>query len=597
MITIYSFTYNEELMLPFFIKHYRSRFHNCRIVLYDNSSTDNTVEIAETNGCEVRHYESGNSMNDYVHMVIKNSCWKDSNTDWVLVCDLDELLDIDEKKLIAEELQCNTIINTEGWSLVNLNDNQDLESMNHGFRDSMYDKKILFNKKFISEINYDAGSHNCSPIGNVKYSNIIYKLYHYKYINPDLFVSRSLLTGKRLSPLNMKNNWGYQNLRSESELRNSFELLRKSSVKLFDCKDKMNITIYTVTFNEELIMQFFIDHYRDRFPGCHIVVYDNDSTDNTVEIAKRNGCEIRPYSSNGRTNDKLHLDTKNNCWRDAKTDWVLVCDTDELLDINENDLEKEETKGTTRIKSECWHMINMNNNYDLKNIVHGYRGNLVIDGSHVYSETVYDKDILFNKKYVDINYICTGCHHNSSRGKVIDSKPYKLWHYKYINPDLFLSKRQSNRSRLPQDHIEKNWGTDCLMPDDWQKKEFETVRTLAKKVRGLIPHFHHEIQGWFNFESIYSDIVNKLPNNSHIVEVGSWKGRSTAYLAVEIINSGKSIKLDAVDSWTGDEGDPLSFNEDPEFMAYNRNIFELFRKNLSPVFGKIDLTPIQMIKV
>jgi hypothetical protein len=32
-------------------------------------------------------------------------------------------------------------------------------------------------------------------------------------------------------------------------------------------------------------------------------------------------------------------------------------------------------------------------------------------------------------------------------------------------------------------------------------------------------------------------------------------------------------------------------------MAYNRNIFELFRKNLSPVFGKIDLTPIQMFSV
>jgi glycosyltransferase involved in cell wall biosynthesis len=246
----------------------------------------------------------------------------------------------------------------------------------------------------------------------------------------------------------------------------------------------MNITIYTITFNEELILQFFIDHYRSRFPNCNIIVYDNQSVDRTVEIAKANNCEIRPYDSGGRTNDKLHLDTKNTCWKDAKTDWVLVCDTDELLEINSEQLDQEHTKGVTRIKSECWHMINMKDNLDIAGITHGYRGTLIAkDGSHVYSETVYDKDLLFNKAYVDINYICTGCHHNSSIGKVVDSKPYKMWHYKYINPDVFLKKRQTNRTRLPEDHIKKNWGTDCLMSDDWQRGEFALVRTLAKKIR------------------------------------------------------------------------------------------------------------------
>ena len=54
----------------------------------------------------------------------------------------------------------------------------------------------------------------------------------------------------------------------------------------------MNITIYTLAYNEALIIQFIIDFYRKRFPDCHIVVYDNKSTDNTVEIAKNNNCEI-----------------------------------------------------------------------------------------------------------------------------------------------------------------------------------------------------------------------------------------------------------------------------------------------------------------
>jgi hypothetical protein len=105
-------------------------------------------------------------------------------------------------------------------------------------------------------------------------------------------------------------------------------------------------------------------------------------------------------------------------------------------------------------------------------------------------------------------------------------------------------------------------------------------------------HFYEKIQGWFDYQDLYKLIVNKLPNGSHIVEVGAWKGRSTAYLAVEIINSGKNIKLDVVDLWTGELKDPTAFNTDAEFMAYNRDILPLFKKNLASVLHI--LTPIQM---
>jgi glycosyltransferase involved in cell wall biosynthesis len=47
------------------------------------------------------------------------------------------------------------------------------------------------------------------------------------------------------------------------------------------------VTIYTITYNEELMIEFFINHYRKKFPGCEIVVFDNYSTDKTVEIAKK----------------------------------------------------------------------------------------------------------------------------------------------------------------------------------------------------------------------------------------------------------------------------------------------------------------------
>ena len=68
-------------------------------------------------------------------------------------------------------------------------------------------------------------------------------------------------------------------------------------------------------------------------------------------------------------------------------------------------------------------------------------------------------------------------------------------------------------------------------------------------------HFFTNIHGWFNFDDLYTKVVSLLPDNAHIVEIGAWKGRSTAFLAVEAINSNKNIKFDVVDNWVGGNGE------------------------------------------
>jgi len=35
--------------------------------------------------------------------------------------------------------------------------------------------------------------------------------------------------------------------------------------------DKKMITVHTMAYNEEVLIQFMIDHYRSRFPKCHAV--------------------------------------------------------------------------------------------------------------------------------------------------------------------------------------------------------------------------------------------------------------------------------------------------------------------------------------
>ena len=65
-------------------------------------------------------------------------------------------------------------------------------------------------------------------------------------------------------------------------------------------------------------------------------------------------------------------------------------------------------------------------------------------------------------------------------------------------------------------------------------------------------HFYSHIDGWSHYlEVLYQHLVPKLPATCTVVEVGCWKGRSTAFLAVSLIQNEKVFQLHAVDHWKG----------------------------------------------
>jgi len=227
MITVYTVAFNEEVFIKFMIDHYRSRFPNCHIVVHDNESTDNTVAIAMANNCEVITYSTNNQINDSKYLEIKNNCWKKAQTDWVLICDVDELLNINESDLLAEENLGVTMISSEGYNMVNMEDNYDLENIKYGARCEPYDKFYLFNKKFISDINYKPGCHECKPIGKAVKSKTKYIAYHYKCINPDFQVERYASYAGRLSEENKKNGWGNHYLQTPEQIKGAFYAARQ----------------------------------------------------------------------------------------------------------------------------------------------------------------------------------------------------------------------------------------------------------------------------------------------------------------------------------------------------------------------------------
>jgi SAM-dependent methyltransferase len=100
-----------------------------------------------------------------------------------------------------------------------------------------------------------------------------------------------------------------------------------------------------------------------------------------------------------------------------------------------------------------------------------------------------------------------------------------------------------------------------------------------------VEHFYRTIPGWFSFRALYERAVREAPDGAHFVEVGCWKGRSAAFMAVEILNSGKQIRFDCVDHWQGSQEPKHLADPDVQSGA----LFEAFLKNISPVRDRITI--------
>lgn len=103
-------------------------------------------------------------------------------------------------------------------------------------------------------------------------------------------------------------------------------------------------------------------------------------------------------------------------------------------------------------------------------------------------------------------------------------------------------------------------------------------------------HFHHNIQGWFNCEPLYRSMVEEAKNGAVFVEVGVWKGKSAAFMGVEIINSKKKINFYAVDHFQGS----LEHADDP--LVQSNELKAECYKNLEPVSKVIQMLPIPSLE-
>lgn len=244
-IDLHILCYNEADIIRLVLRHYKKFCRN--LYVYDNYSTDGSREIAESEGAIVSLF-GDKWFDDENNRQQKNKCWIGSDADFVICCDMDEVLyadyadterqgpeftltDLETRLEIGLNESGYTIWKTKGMQVMSDNmPKHDLLEVTTGFPFSNYSKNIIFNPKEITAINYNHGSHRCEPEGNVVWSEESLYVLHYKHIGGvQRTIDRYREYQPRMSKNNRKNGWGVHYNRTEQSIREEWnERMAKS---------------------------------------------------------------------------------------------------------------------------------------------------------------------------------------------------------------------------------------------------------------------------------------------------------------------------------------------------------------------------------
>ena len=211
ILDVYTFCYNEEIRLKYFLELYAPISR--KITIFDNGSTDKSKEIAQQYENVIWDgitYNVGEQHN-LIKQKITNNCWELSrdSADLVIACDADEFLYHKNGLINFFEEKLNdgyNIFKATAYEMVSevapVHNGQiyDDKNFQKGFRIDIktYDKCMIWSPKHINKMHFEAGCHKHQAIPFEKYDIKIcehedLKMLHYNMgIGRENWLSRSL---------------------------------------------------------------------------------------------------------------------------------------------------------------------------------------------------------------------------------------------------------------------------------------------------------------------------------------------------------------------------------------------------------------------
>lgn len=217
-IDVYSNMYNEEFLLPYWLRHYET-FAD-RIFIWDDHSTDKTLEILNSHPKVTLLPREKKGHHDYYYVTElypQYERYSRGAADWVIIADADEFIyhpNIREILAAAKErgvpaLQCS------GFAMVSdklpSGNGQIYDEIKTGIRDKAESKWTIHSPDI--KIRHRKGRHGMPSVeGDFRRSagrNSGIKLFHYRYLTKDYIDSREMKNIEQVSIAYPENGWAY----------------------------------------------------------------------------------------------------------------------------------------------------------------------------------------------------------------------------------------------------------------------------------------------------------------------------------------------------------------------------------------------------
>ena len=232
----------------------------------------------------------------------------------------------------------------------------------------------------------------------------------------------------------------------------------------------MNVEIYALCHQEAKIIPYFMRHYNQY---GKVFLFEGHSTDGSRELAESLGATVINLDTDNEVRDDIMIDCKNNCWKDSKADWVIVCDMDEFI-WHHNFIAYLSTVKETIVSPRTFEM---------------FSNKFPTTQGQIYEEVQYGfetrpKFFLFQPaKLKEMSY-GAGCHDALPQGEVYINYKTEIFclHMRHLSIDHVVNRNSYLNSRMSEINKKMHWGWHVGLPRSAVEEYFAVNRINLLKV-------------------------------------------------------------------------------------------------------------------
>jgi len=232
----------------------------------------------------------------------------------------------------------------------------------------------------------------------------------------------------------------------------------------------MKLETFAVCHNEERMLPYFLRHYTQY---GSVTVFDNNSTDNSVAIARQYGAIVISFDTDNKFREDILTDIRNACWKDSRADWVIVTDVDELVYHPYLQSALSLSKATVLLPR----MFNM------------YSDTFPVTEGQIYDEVQWgvefnSKMSIFRPSEISAMNYDPGCHFAHPEGNfILDFTPQIInLHFKNMGQEYVNARNAYLHSRNSEENVKNGWNWHMAMTPEETAKQFEIAKTRLIKV-------------------------------------------------------------------------------------------------------------------